>query len=198
MAYLNPSSPPSPLKWAIAMENLSLVCLTIGSGFRRQINILPGFERTGRLTFTSNGPEYVLKVVEVDTSKLDLTGTGCDSWVERPSINGVVVCYDSSREETFDHTVEGFREFQPPEISQSFSKPPGEFAFLKIPLIVMACKSDLEKRVDPTYAMRALEEFDAGLVEVSTVTPAGKERIRDAFEWLLRAIYHELRESWNH
>lgn len=165
--------------------------------FSARLNILLGFERTGRLAFTSNGPEYVLKVVEVDTSKLDLTGTGCDSWVERPSINGVVVCYDGSREETFDHTVEGFRECQPYKISELLSKPPGEFALLKLPLIVMACKSDLDKRVDPTYAMRALEVFDAGLVEVSAVTPAGKERIRDAFEWLLRAIYHELRESWN-
>ena len=180
------------------MENPSLVRLLIGSGPRRQTKHYPGFERTGRLTFTSNGPEYVLKVVEVDTSKLDLNGTGCDSWMERPSINGVVVCYDSSREETFKHTVEGFRECRPYGNSKSFSKPPGEFGFLKIPLIVMACKSDLERRVDPTYATRALEEFDAGLVEVSVVTTAGKERIRDAFEWLLRAIYHELRESLSH
>lgn len=134
----------------------------------------------------------------MDTSKLDLSGTGCDSWVERPSVNGVVVCYDSSREETFKHTVEGFRECRPTAASKSFSNLPGEFAFLKLPLIVMACKSDLEKRVDPTYATHALEEFDAGLVEVSVVTPAGKERVRYAFEWLLRAIYHELRESPNY
>ncbi|KZT74642.1 ras GEF [Daedalea quercina L-15889] len=132
-------------------------------------------ERTGKLSFTSNSQEYALRVVEVDTSKLDLNNTGCEDW-EKPSIKGVVVCYDCSREETFKHVVEGIR----------------EFALLKIPLIVLACKSDLEKRVDPTQATRVLEEFDAGLVEVSLTTSAGKERIRGAFEWLLRAIYHEL------
>lgn len=134
----------------------------------------------------------------MDTSKLDLTGTGADSWAERPSVNWVVVCYDSSREETFEHTVDGFRECRFFGTGRSFSSSTGEFALLKLPLIVMACKSDLERRVDPTSATRALEEFDAGLVEVSVVTPVGKERIRYAFEWLLRAIYHELRESSNH
>ncbi|KAH9937673.1 ras guanine nucleotide exchange factor domain-containing protein [Fomitopsis serialis] len=132
-------------------------------------------ERTGRLSFTSNSQEYVLRVIEVDTSRLDLNNTGCEDW-EKPSLKGVVVCYDSSREDTFRHTVTGLR----------------EFAQLKIPVIVLACKSEMEKRIDPAYATRVLEEFDVGLVEVSVVNSVGKERIRGAFEWLLRAIYHEL------
>ncbi|TFY69742.1 hypothetical protein EVJ58_g219 [Rhodofomes roseus] len=132
-------------------------------------------ERTGRLSFNSSSQEYVLRVIEVETSSMDLNNTGCETW-ENPSLRGVVVCYDSSREDTFKHTVEGLR----------------EFSQLKIPVIVLACKSDLEKRVDPAHATSLLDEFDAGLVEVSVAHSAGKERIRGAFEWLLRAVYHVL------
>lgn len=69
----------------------------------------------------------------------------------------------------------------------------GEFAHLKLPTIVLACKSDLPLHVDPKRAARVLQQYDVGLIEVATTNPAGKDKIRTAFEWIFKAIFHELR-----
>lgn len=61
---------------------------------------------------------------------------------------------------------------------------------LKLPTIVFACKSDLERQVDRDRVSSFLEQqHDIGLVEVTTTNPSGKEKIRTAFEFVFKAIF---------
>lgn len=58
-----------------------------------------------------------------------------------------------------------------------------------IPTVVLACKSDLERHVDPQEAAHFLELYDNGLVEVSNTSEQGKKKMRQAFEWLIKAVF---------
>lgn len=61
---------------------------------------------------------------------------------------------------------------------------------MMIPTVVLACKSDLERRVDPQGAAADfLQLYDNGLVEVSNAHEAGKKKMRQAFEWLIKAVF---------
>jgi hypothetical protein len=55
----------------------------------------------------------------------------------------------------------------------------------------MACRSDLTTEVDPKHASK-LQRYDVGLVSVTTKTKAGKAKIRDSFNWILKAIVRDL------
>jgi hypothetical protein len=64
---------------------------------------------------------------------------------------------------------------------------------MKLPVVVLACKSDLQRRVEPGRAVEILKQYDVGLVEVSTMQKAGKEKMRQAFDFLSTAIRRERR-----
>lgn len=53
---------------------------------------------------------------------------------------------------------------------------------------MLACKSEGDQRVNPSEALALLKPYDIGLVEATTSNEAGKERIRKAFQWVLKAI----------
>jgi hypothetical protein len=60
--------------------------------------------------------------------------------------------------------------------------------------MVLACKTDLVPQVLPQHALAALKQYDVGLVEVSKFDLIGKEKMKRAFDWLVRAIFREPRE----
>jgi hypothetical protein len=64
---------------------------------------------------------------------------------------------------------------------------------LKLSTVVLACKSDLDREVEPLTAIAVLGKYDVGLVEVS-ITHEGKEKMRRSFDWLLRAIFRQRSE----
>lgn len=70
----------------------------------------------------------------------------------------------------------------------------GAFAHLRLPSVVLACKSDLEKHVDPHRALSVLKSlsvtthYDVGLVEATTENMPGKQKIRMAFEWIFQTL----------
>lgn len=66
-------------------------------------------------------------------------------------------------------------------------------SYLKLPTIVLACKSDLDRQVDPDSALSILEQYDIGLIQVTTTNPNGKQKIRTAFEWIFKAIVSQRR-----
>jgi len=55
-------------------------------------------------------------------------------------------------------------------------------------LVVLACKSDLHRVVSPSRANAIGKEYDIGLIEVSTATELGKQKIRNCFVWEIKAI----------
>lgn len=62
---------------------------------------------------------------------------------------------------------------------------------LKTPFMVLACKTDLEKRVDPKQALDLLKKYDSGLVEATAESKVGKDKMRRSFEWLIKAIVRD-------
>jgi hypothetical protein len=60
--------------------------------------------------------------------------------------------------------------------------------------MVMACKGDTVTEVDPRHAAK-LQRHDVGLVVVNSRTDAGKEKIRDSFDWITKAIVRNLQRE---
>ncbi|KAH8102648.1 ras GEF [Cristinia sonorae] len=135
--------------------------------------------RVGRIV---QEPENLLtlRVLEIDMAALDLTQTHatelCPEGV--PVVDGLVICYDASRESSFTQVADLIR----------------TFAHLRLPSVVLACKSDLEKHVDPHRALSVLKSlsvsthYDVGLVETTTESEHGKQKIRMAFEWIFQTL----------
>ncbi|KAF7347815.1 Ras guanyl-nucleotide exchange factor [Mycena venus] len=124
--------------------------------------------------------EYALHVIEADVSKTTLDDA---VWPEgSPGIDGVIMCYDASDSDSF-LPVEGLLQ---------------RFRAMMIPTVVLACKSDLERRVDPQGAAADfLQLYDNGLVEVSNASESGKKKMRQAFEWLIKAVFRGRHASKN-
>ncbi|KAJ7706156.1 ras guanine nucleotide exchange factor domain-containing protein [Mycena rosella] len=116
--------------------------------------------------------EYPLHVIEADVSKTTLDDS---VWPDgSPAIDGVIMCYDASDPDSF-LPVEGLLQ---------------RYRAMMIPTVVLACKSDLERRVDPQGAANDfLQLYDNGLVEVSNAQESGKKKMRQAFEWLIKAVF---------
>ncbi|KAL1738736.1 hypothetical protein HDZ31DRAFT_11016, partial [Schizophyllum fasciatum] len=125
--------------------------------------------RTGRITDSDLGPECPLYVVEADVSP-------SDSFAPIPPsssrLDGICICYDASDEGSFEVVEDLLRCYQN----------------LKIPTIVMACKSDLAKKVHPGVATKILERYHSGLIELTCVDDVGKEKVRRTFEFLIKTI----------
>ncbi|KAJ7630961.1 ras guanine nucleotide exchange factor domain-containing protein [Roridomyces roridus] len=126
--------------------------------------------RTGRIR--DGFEEYHLHVIEADVSKSTLDDS---VWPDgSPQINGVIMCYDASDSDSF-LPVEGLLR---------------RFRAMMIPTVVLACKSDLQRSVDPQGAAADfLQLYDNGLVEVSNANDSGKKKMRQAFEWLIKAVF---------
>lgn len=59
--------------------------------------------------------------------------------------------------------------------------------------MILACKSDLERQVDPKVVLELASRYDSGLVEASKDSEGGKDKMRRSFEWLLIAILRDRR-----
>jgi hypothetical protein len=62
---------------------------------------------------------------------------------------------------------------------------------MKVPIVVLACKSDLEHQVEPEKALEVLQQYDVGLVEVAKAKEHGKEKMGRTFGWLLKAVFRD-------
>ncbi|KAF9453797.1 ras GEF [Macrolepiota fuliginosa MF-IS2] len=104
-------------------------------------------------------PDCPLTVIEIDVSLTDGRIPRDHLWPEAvPSIDGVVICYNSGDRASFK-SVE--------------------------PLL----HPDLEPQIEPEYASRHLQQYRAGLVEVTIQTDAGKDKLKRSFDWLLKAVF---------
>ena len=62
---------------------------------------------------------------------------------------------------------------------------------MQLPLVVLACNSDLQRQVEPQKALEVLQQYDVGLVEVAKTQEQGREKIKRAFEWLIKAVFRD-------
>ncbi|GLB36172.1 putative guanine nucleotide exchange factor for Ras-like small GTPases [Lyophyllum shimeji] len=126
-----------------------------------------------------NAPDSPLHVIEIDVPTEPLEPRELDWPDSLSTINGVIICYDASDKRSFQ-PVEGLlRGYQA----------------MKLPLVVLACKSDLPHEVEPEKALEVLEQYDVGLVEVAKTTENGKGKMRRTFEWILKAVARDKRTN---
>ncbi|KAK0208341.1 ras guanine nucleotide exchange factor domain-containing protein [Desarmillaria ectypa] len=137
--------------------------------------------RVGKLPRTDNTRECPLNIIEVDIplSIPDTSVSTVNFLPEAPRVDGVLICYDASDEQSFrpvEALLRGYRALQ-------------------LPTVVLACKSDLSRRIDPQAALDILQQYDVGLVEVHNADDVGKEKMRRSFDWLLKAVLRDRRSS---
>ncbi|KAG5648007.1 hypothetical protein DXG03_007041 [Asterophora parasitica] len=71
----------------------------------------------------------------------------------------------------------------------------GGYQAMHLPLMVLACKSDMPHQVEPERVLEVLGQYDAGLVEVAKTSDQGILKMRRTFEWILRAVAREKRTT---
>ncbi|KDQ63732.1 hypothetical protein JAAARDRAFT_29764 [Jaapia argillacea MUCL 33604] len=147
--------------------------------------------RVGKLPQDHQSSDRFLGVMELDVPPDSLESVPSASGVSSssggpvwpggaPNIEGVIVCYDASSETSFKPVERLLHEYRA----------------LKLPTVVVACKSDLETRVEPRKANLLCRSYDVGIVEVSSSSDAGKEKMRRSFDWLLHAVFKDRRTSF--
>ncbi|KAF7969341.1 hypothetical protein HWV62_27669 [Athelia sp. TMB] len=97
-------------------------------------------------------------------------------------VDGALICYDSSSPSSFKHVE---------DLLSMLSLLGERLRILKTPVMVAACKIDLEKRVDSKAALDLFTKYDSGLVEVTAESQVGKDKMRRSFEWIIKAIIRE-------
>ncbi|KAI0348025.1 ras GEF [Trametopsis cervina] len=128
--------------------------------------------RVGRISH-KQASDCLLRVLEVDFLALDFGSDEHPSIFPEgaPPIDGLVLCYDSSDRTSFKYVEKAL----------------GHIRNSRLSTIVVACKSDLQRQVDPDYVASILGS-EIGLVQTSTTTQEGKNTIRLTFEFLFQAI----------
>ena len=73
----------------------------------------------------------------------------------------------------------------------------GAYHSIKLPIIVLACKADLNLQIEPGFVSSLLNQYRAGLVEVSAVSDTGRAKLRRSFDWVLKAVFRHRRLSFS-
>ncbi|KIY71610.1 ras GEF [Cylindrobasidium torrendii FP15055 ss-10] len=133
-------------------------------------------KRIGRLPRTDEPQDCPLIIIEVDIpTAISDTLSAMDLLPEPTRIDGVLICYSASDEPSFrpvEALLRGYRQLQ-------------------LPTVVVACKSDLPKAVDPLTSVEILLQYDVGLIEVNNTSDAGTGKMRRSFDWLLKAVLRD-------
>lgn len=107
-----------------------------------------------------------------------------------PTVDGIFICYNASERASFTHVGGLLCSFY-----LHFSESPSLICILNlagydslsIPSMVLACKSDLDKRISPSDALSIIQKF-AGLVEVSSQTESGKKKMRRSLDLFIKML----------
>ncbi|KIM48182.1 hypothetical protein M413DRAFT_61272, partial [Hebeloma cylindrosporum] len=129
---------------------------------------------TGSLSVDQSPPPAgsitVLDVLEVE---IQTTNSGLVKWPQGlPAFDGVLICYDSSTASSYqpvESVLKGYRS-------------------TNLPIMVLSCKADLPHEMEPNDAVEILKDYDTGLIEVSSTTDPGREKMVQSFQYLLKAI----------
>jgi hypothetical protein len=141
------------------------------------------------------GADAVLNVLEVDATILQARlESNRVMWPEQaPPLDGVIVCCDVSKKDSFAAVEDVLRLCTLFTTLLDADCRIAAFRPARLPIVALACKCDLESHLDLKKVCERLSMFDIGLVKVTISNEAGKNRLRLAFDWLLRAINHNRR-----
>ncbi|KZW02159.1 hypothetical protein EXIGLDRAFT_481381 [Exidia glandulosa HHB12029] len=167
--------------WGFISETpLGLTIGPAGSGGRIEI-IARETHVSGSQSQSSQQQMQSVQVLEVDTGLLDTPTLG--AWpVGMPlPLDGALVCYDASNPASFVLVPQLLRGFHAMGLST----------------VLLACKSEVSpKAVTPQRASEFTAPYNIGLVEISSETESGRRKMRDCFNWLMKAISRARRECF--
>ncbi|KAF8872129.1 ras guanine nucleotide exchange factor domain-containing protein, partial [Gymnopilus junonius] len=121
----------------------------------------------------STEPSLPVEVVEIEIQSTDRGPLKLPQ--ELLPIDGVMICYDSSDRESFQPVKSLLHAYRT----------------MSIPTMVLQCKSDLEREIEPRDALSMLEQYDTGLIEVTNTSSTGKEKMRQSFHYMLKAVLRQ-------
>ena len=127
--------------------------------------------------------------LEMSLAALDLFYRSEEIWPSGlPAITGAIVCYDATRGSSLHGVSELLR--------KSLRLSPDEADLAErlssdgIITVMLACKSDpgVPIEVEAVHGNSIGEPFNVGLIEVTTGTPDGRDKMRNGVRWLLRKL----------
>ncbi|KAG6851046.1 hypothetical protein H0H93_002938 [Arthromyces matolae] len=121
-----------------------------------------------------------LRVIEIDVPSEHLKPADPPEWPESSSaISGVLICYDASQKSSFNPVPRLLRVYHD----------------FKLPICVLACKTDLPPEVNSQDAHNLVKQYDVGLIEVGRTA---EDNIRKAFSRLYIMTKGESRDKAKH
>ena len=143
---------------------------------------------------SDNTSPQSVRILEVDTA---LVAHPDNLWPsELPRVDGVLLCYDASNEDSFTRIPELLGRSRVHSSVLTLTICQAGYYGLGHALVILACKSDLHRAVSPSRANAIGKEYDIGLIEVSINTEPGKTKIRNCFVWEIKAIGRDRRKPW--
>ena len=149
-----------------------------------------------------------LHLLEIDIGDLGwdqpMSHSSNDSSAGAPQVDGVLICYDATSQSSFVHVEDLLSESTIPCLL-TYSYPWNfltelpvleRLQVLKLPFMVLACKSDLERVVDLKLTLDLLKRYDLGLVETTKDSDTGQDRMVKCFQWLIKAILRDRSENF--
>ncbi|KAF8973945.1 ras guanine nucleotide exchange factor domain-containing protein [Flammula alnicola] len=200
---VNPHNPP-PIRSSVSNSNKDIILAVIGTtGCGKSTVIRKGLSGYGLVessviseaSNSSGLPRYVRRtgivtleepaspggsphdqVIEVIEVEVQTTNNGLLKWPQGlPPIDGIIICYDSSHKSSYQ-PVEGLLK---------------GYRSMILPIMVLGCKADLEHEVQPFDVLAMLKQYDTGLIEVSNTSDSGKGKMKQSFQYLLKAILRQ-------
>ncbi|KAF8168080.1 ras guanine nucleotide exchange factor domain-containing protein [Crassisporium funariophilum] len=189
------NSPQAPLPHRGSISKKDIVIVVIGTtGCGKSTVIKEGLAGYGlkRSSNTSGLPLHVRRTcqvkiddpdyaftspqnIEVIEVEVQTTNNGLLKWPQAlPPLDGLIICYDSSDKKSYQ-SVEGLLK---------------GYRSMILPIMVLACKADLQHQIEPSDVSRMLKEYDAGLIETSTVD-GRKEKMKQSFAYMLMAVLRQ-------
>ncbi|KAG6879284.1 hypothetical protein C0992_003888 [Termitomyces sp. T32_za158] len=161
------SRPPNPDTTEMPQQSLS----SAESSISRPIETA-AWERTqsgnsywdGEVNY--EGSTIPIRAIEMNVSSVTVEPP---DWLDNSTINGVLICYDTSHKISFN-AVEGLLRY---------------FHDLKLPTIILACKADTQPEVDTYEAMRIAGQYGSELLQV---TKSDEDGLWKAFTWFYTSM----------
>ncbi|KAF9569596.1 ras GEF [Agrocybe pediades] len=111
----------------------------------------------------------------LEVYEVRVDGGGLISLQNLPKLDGVMICYDTTDETSYIPVESILMHYRIKGLSR----------------MVLACKSDLDHIVDPSETLNMLKPYDTGLIEVSNATESGREKMKQAFKYMLKGVVRE-------
>lgn len=130
----------------------------------------------------------IIDSIEVEIAT---TASGLLQWPQGlPSIDGLIICYDRSNKSSFE-PIEMLLSKRKIVIntlllySLDYTE---SYRSTNLPIMVLGCKSDLRPEVESNNSLSMLKKYDTGLIEVSNQSEEGKEKMRQSFHYMFKAV----------